>query len=286
METALVLAEGVAQVEIVPAKGDEGDEPELLTFSEKLARPSDGKSFEELAPRNFSFNSPYGACPACDGLGTVFEVDPELVVPDPELSVRDGALAPWASGHAKYFHRLLDSVCEEFEIDPTESFAALPAKDRKLLLHGVEGDKVSVKFRNRYGRTRTYSARYEGVIPYLKRRHAEAETDSAREAVEGYMRQVPCATCDGARLNAYALAVTVGDMNMHELSAMSIAETAETLLSIQLDDRQALIAERVLKEINAHGVSIVRVARGTEGRWDVVADPRNRRITAANQLLT
>ena len=251
METALVLAEGVAQVEIVPAKGDEGDEPELLTFSEKLARPSDGKSFEELAPRNFSFNSPYGACPACDGLGTVFEVDPELVVPDPELSVRDGALAPWASGHAKYFHRLLDSVCEEFEIDPTESFAALPAKDRKLLLHGVEGDKVSVKFRNRYGRTRTYSARYEGVIPYLKRRHAEAETDSAREAVEGYMRQVPCATCDGARLNAYALAVTVGDMNMHELSAMSIAETAETLLSIQLDDRQALIAERVLKEINA-----------------------------------
>ena len=251
METALVLAEGVAQVEIVPAKGDEGDEPELLTFSEKLARPSDGKSFEELAPRNFSFNSPYGACPACDGLGTVFEVDPELVVPDPEMSVRDGALAPWASGHAKYFHRLLDSVCEEFEIDPTESFAALPAKDRKLLLHGVEGDKVSVKFRNRYGRTRTYSARYEGVIPYLKRRHAEAETDSAREAVEGYMRQVPCATCDGARLNAYALAVTVGDMNMHELSAMSIAETAETLLSIQLDDRQALIAERVLKEINA-----------------------------------
>jgi len=251
METALVLAEGVAQVEIVPAKGDEDDEPELLTFSEKLARPSDGKSFEELAPRNFSFNSPYGACPACDGLGTVFEVDPELVVPDPELSVRDGALAPWASGHAKYFHRLLDSVCEEFEIDPTESFAALPAKDRKLLLHGVEGDKVSVKFRNRYGRTRTYSARYEGVIPYLKRRHAEAETDSAREAVEGYMRQVACATCDGARLNAYALAVTVGNMNMHELSAMSIAETAETLLGLQLDDRQMLIAERVLKEINA-----------------------------------
>ena len=251
METALVLAEGVAQVEIVPAKGDEDDEPELLTFSEKLARPSDGKSFEELAPRNFSFNSPYGACPACDGLGTVFEVDPELVVPDPELSVRDGALAPWASGHAKYFHRLLDSVCDEFEIDPTAPFVSLPAKDRKLLLHGVEGDKVSVKFRNRYGRTRTYSARYEGVIPYLKRRHAEAETDSAREAVEGYMRQVPCATCDGARLNAYALAVTVGGMNMHELSAMSIAETAETLLTLQLDDRQALIAERVLKEINA-----------------------------------
>ncbi|MFM7069218.1 MAG: excinuclease ABC subunit UvrA, partial [Actinomycetes bacterium] len=251
METALLLAEGVAQVEILPAADATGGESELLTFSEKLARPSDGKSFEELAPRNFSFNSPYGACPSCDGLGTVFEVDPELVVPDPDLSVSDGALAPWASGHAKYFHRLLDSVCDEFEIDATAAFGSLPAKDQQLLLHGVEGDKVSVKFRNRYGRTRTYSARYEGVIPYLKRRHAEAETDSAREAVEGYMRQVPCSTCDGARLNAYALAVTVGGRNMHELSAMSIADTAETLLTLKLDDRQALIAERVLKEINA-----------------------------------
>ena len=252
MEAALVLAEGVAQVEIVPGKDDPDAEPELLTFSEKLARPSDGKSFEELAPRNFSFNSPYGACPSCDGLGSVFEVDPELVVPDAELSVRDGALAPWASGHAKYFHRLLDSVCEEFDIDATAPFGTLPKDQRELLLHGVgDGERVAVKFRNRYGRTRTYTARYEGVIPYLQRRHAEAETDSAREAVEGYMRQVPCATCDGARLNAYALAVTVGGFNMHQLSAMSISETADTLSVLELDERQSMIAERVLKEINA-----------------------------------
>ena len=194
METALRLAEGVAQIELMPAKdAPEGTESELLTFSEKLARPSDGKSFEELAPRNFSFNTPYGACPACDGLGTIFEVDPELVVPDDELSVSEGALAPWASGHAKYFHRLLESVCEEFGIDDSVPFAKLSKKDRKLLLFGIgDTERIPVKFKNRYGRTRNYSAKYEGVIPYLKRRHAEAESDSARDAIEGYMRLVPC----------------------------------------------------------------------------------------------
>ncbi|MFZ4518972.1 MAG: excinuclease ABC subunit UvrA [Microthrixaceae bacterium] len=250
METALELAEGVAQIEIVPAKGDEA-EPELLTFSEKLARPSDGKSFEELAPRNFSFNSPYGACSACDGLGTVFEVDPELVVPDPELSVAGGAISPWASGHAKYFHRLLESVCAEFDIDGSVPWQDLPKKHQKLLLNGIgDGQRIDVKFRNRYGRTRTYTARYEGVLPYLKRRHAEAESDSAREAVEGYMRQVPCPTCDGARLNPYALAVTVDDLNIHQLCSLSINEAADRLVDLHLDDRQRMIAERVLKEIN------------------------------------
>ncbi len=252
METALQLAEGVAQIELVPAKdAPAGAEAELLTFSEKLSRPSDGKSFEELAPRNFSFNSPYGACSACDGLGTIFEVDPELVVPDPELSVSEGALAPWASGHAKYFHRLLDTVCAEFDIDPEASFESLPKKHQKLLLHGIaDGERVDVKFRNRYGRTRTYSAKYEGVIPYLKRRHGEAESDSARDAIEGYMRLVPCGTCDGARLNPLALAVTIDELNIDELCSMSIQEAAERLADLHMDDRQALIAERILKEIN------------------------------------
>ncbi len=257
METALELAEGMAQIEIVPGRGaDKADapadaEPELLTFSEKLARPSDGKSFEELAPRNFSFNSPYGACPACDGLGTVFEVDPELVVPDPEQSVAGGAIAPWASGHAKYFHRLLESVTSEYGIDDKLAWQDLPKKDQKLLLYGIgDAKRVDVKFRNRYGRTRTYTAKYEGVIPYLKRRHSEAESDSAREAVEGYMRQVPCPTCGGARLNPYALAVTVDDLNMHQLCSLSISESRDRLATLHLDDRQAMIAERILKEIN------------------------------------
>ncbi|UDY36756.1 excinuclease ABC subunit UvrA [Dermatobacter hominis] len=252
METALELAEGMAQIEIVPGRDAPADaEPELLTFSEKLARPSDGKSFEELAPRNFSFNSPYGACPACDGLGTVFEVDPELVVPDPEQSVAGGAIAPWSSGHAKYFHRLLESVTSEYGIDDKVAWEDLPKKDQKLLLYGIgEAKRVDVKFRNRYGRTRTYTAKYEGVIPYLQRRHSEAESDSAREAVEGYMRQVPCPTCGGARLNPYALAVTVDDLNMHQLCSLSIAESRDRLASLRLDDRQAMIAERIMKEIN------------------------------------
>jgi excinuclease ABC subunit A len=251
METALQLAEGVAQIEIVPAKDAEGVEPELLTFSEKLSRPSDGKSFEELAPRNFSFNSPYGACTVCDGLGTLFEVDPELVVPDPELSVSGGAIAPWASGHAKYFHRLLESVCEEYGIDDDVAFEDLPKKQQKLLLYGIgEAKRIDVRFRNRYGRTRSYSAKYEGVIPYLQRRHSEAESDSARDAIEGYMRLVPCATCGGARLNPLALAVTVDELNIDQLCSMSILEATERLLELHLDDRQAMIAERILKEIN------------------------------------
>jgi excinuclease ABC subunit A len=252
METALTLAEGVAQIELLAAKDAGPDaESETLTFSEKLARPSDGKSFEELAPRNFSFNTPYGACTACDGLGTLFEVDPELVVPDPEVSVADGALAPWASGHAKYFHRLLESVCEEYEIEINTPFEKLPKQQQTLLLFGVEGStRVAVKFKNRYGRTRSYSAKYEGVIPYLKRRHSEAETDSSRDAIEGYMRLVPCATCDGARLNPYALAVTVDGLNMHQLCSLSIAEATDKLLHLHLDERQTLIAERILKEIN------------------------------------
>ena len=252
METALRLAEGVAQIELMPAKdAPEGTESELLTFSEKLARPSDGKSFDELAPRNFSFNTPYGACQACDGLGTIFEVDPELVVPDDELSVAEGALAPWASGHAKYFHRLLESVCEEFDIDDSLPFAKLSKKERKLLLYGIGGnERIAVKFKNRYGRTRNYSAKYEGVIPYLKRRHAEAESDSARDAIEGYMRLVPCATCGGARLNPLALAVTIDDLNVFELCSLSIAEATARLRDLTLDDRQAVIAESILKEIN------------------------------------
>jgi len=247
METALTLAEGVAQVEIVEKDGTVLD---TLIFSEKLARPSDGKSFEELAPRNFSFNSPYGSCSTCQGLGTIFEVDPELVVPNPDLSVAEGAIAPWAGGHAKYFHRLLESTCEQYEIDHDAPWFELPAKQRKLLLHGATGDNVAVKFRNRYGRTRTYTAKYEGVVPYLRRRHSEAESDSAREYIEGYMREVPCAACDGARLNPYSLAVTVAGRNIYEFCSLPIGEASELVRDLELDERSAQIAERVLKEID------------------------------------
>ena len=249
METALGLAGGIAEIQIVPRSDDE--EPELLTFSEHLACPACGTSYPELAPRNFSFNSPYGACETCDGLGTRFEVDPELVVPDPDLSVADGAIAPWAGGRSQYFTRLLEAVCDETGIDGTVPWSKLSAADQKRLLQGTGVGKVQVRFRNRYGRVRSYQARYEGVIPYLQRRHSESESDSAREQIEGYMREVPCPACGGARLKPFSLGVTVGGLTIDELGGRSIREAAASLGDLVLDEREHLIADRVLREINA-----------------------------------
>ncbi|MEM9520912.1 MAG: excinuclease ABC subunit UvrA [Actinomycetota bacterium] len=250
IETALSLTGGIAELQIVPREGD--GEGETLVFSQHLSRPSDGKSFDELAPRNFSFNSPYGACTHCDGLGTVFEVDERLVIPDQEQTIAGGAIQPWAGGRSRYFSRLVESVCDVYEIPQDVAWEKLSKKHRDLLLHGkgVKG-RIQVRYKNRYGRTRTYQARYEGVIPYLRRRHDEAESDATREQIEGYMRQVPCATCGGARLNSLSLAVTIDGHNIHDLCSMSIADAAKTLADLQLNDRDTIIAEQVLKEINA-----------------------------------
>ncbi len=248
IETALNLTGGVAELQIVPKAG----ESETVVFSQHLSRPSDGKSFDELAPRNFSFNSPYGACSHCDGLGTVFEVDARLVIPDQEQTIANGAIQPWAGGRSRYFSRLVESICEEYDIPDDRPWEELTAKHRDLLLHGkgVKG-RVEVRYKNRYGRTRTYQARYEGVIPYLMRRHTEAESDATREQIEGYMRQVPCQVCAGARLNPLSLAVTIDVHSISDLCSMSIAEAAKTLGELELNDRDAIIAEQVLKEINA-----------------------------------
>ncbi len=262
LETALKLADGVAEVEIVPRSGGAaapeveptGDAPvegETLTFSQHLACPNGHGSFEELAPRNFSFNSPYGACETCDGLGTRYEVDPEMVVPDPTLSLEDGAISPWSSGHSRYFQRLVVAVADELGIDLGTPFEKLSAKHRQAVLFGKGVDKVWVRFKNRYGRERTYHANYEGVIPYLQRRHTEAESDSAREQVEGYMREVPCNACGGARLRPLTLAVTVDGYSIADICNLSIGESATTLAALDLSERDRIIAERVVKEINA-----------------------------------
>ncbi|MDW3218201.1 MAG: excinuclease ABC subunit UvrA [Acidimicrobiales bacterium] len=250
IETALTLTGGVAEMQIVPKEGD-GD-PETIVFSQHLSRPSDGKSFEELAPRNFSFNSPYGACTHCDGLGTVFEVDPQLVVPDPDATVEGGAISPWAGGRSRYFSRLVESICDEYDIPMDKPWEKLTKKQRDLLLYakGVKG-RLQVRYKNRYGRTRTYQAKYEGVVPYLMRRHTESESDAAREAIEGYMRLVHCTECGGSRLNPLSMAVTIDGHTIHDLCSMSIAEAAKTLGEMQLNDRDTIIAEQVLKEINA-----------------------------------
>ncbi|HRW37186.1 MAG TPA: excinuclease ABC subunit UvrA [Aquihabitans sp.] len=249
LETALRLAEGVAEIELVPTDGE--GEPERMTFSQHLACPVDGKSYDELSPRNFSFNSPYGACERCDGLGTQFEVDPDLVVPDPDASLAEGAIQPWASGHMQYHQRLLESVCEEHSIPFDAPWHTLTAKQQKLVLHGTGAGKTVVRYRNRYGRVRSYTASYEGAVSWIQRRHTEVESDSQREAFEGYMREVDCPACKGARLKPFTLAVTIDGRSINEFSTISIREAAEAFAAIELTERDKLIAERVLKEINA-----------------------------------
>ena len=250
LETALKLADGVAEVEIVRREGEAASDDDLLTFSEHLVCPVDGRSFEEPAPRNFSFNSPYGACPTCDGLGTTFEIDPELVIPDADQSLNDGAIAPWRTAHTQYFTRMLDSVAEAHGIDMDAPWGTLTAKQQKVILHGTGGN-LTVKYKNRYGRQRQYTTTYEGVIPWIKRRHEGAESDWSREQYEGYMREVPCTVCGGARLKPETLAVTINDRNIAEVCDLSIGEAAKFLATLELTERERMIAERVTKEINA-----------------------------------
>ena len=243
LETALRLAEGTAAIEIVP----QGD---VVTFSQHLACPKCGESYEELAPRNFSFNSPFGACDSCLGLGTRFEVDPDLVVPDPSLALSDGAIAPWRSAHTQYFVRMLQSLASEHGIDMDRPWSKLAEKHRSLVLNGA-GEAVLVKYRNRYGRDRQYTTSYEGVVAWIKRRHETAESDGTREQFESYMREVPCRKCKGARLKPASLAVTVGGRNISEVCDLPIGESAAFLRGLELGDRDRMIAERVTKEINA-----------------------------------
>ncbi len=243
LETALRLANGVAEIEVV-------DVGEPITFSQNLACPKCGTSYEELAPRNFSFNSPFGACDNCLGLGTKYEVDIELVVPDQNLSINEGAIAPWRSAHTQYFTRMLEAVADRFEIDLDKKWSKLSPKSQKIVMNGVD-DNMMVKYRNRYGRTREYSTSYEGVIPWIKRRHESAESDNAREQFESYMRQVPCPFCKGARLKPESLAVLVEGKHISEICELSIRESAEFLGGLKLSDRDSIIAERITKEINA-----------------------------------
>ena len=227
------LADGVAEVHLVPKEGADLEE-ETLTFSQHLACPVCGLSFDELAPRNFSFNSPYGACERCDGLGTRYEVDPELVVPNQDLSVAQGAIQPWSKGHTQYFSRLLESACEEYGIDPDKPWRKLTKKQQKLLLYGTGAGRVHVRYKNRYGRQRSYHAQYEGIVPYLQRRHVDSESDSQREQIEGYMREVPCPDCGGARLKPLSLGVTIDGYAISDVSNMSIGEAAKVLDGLSL----------------------------------------------------
>jgi excinuclease ABC subunit A len=251
LETALKLAEGVAEVELVARDGASDQEPEILTFSQHLACPVCGESFEELAPRNFSFNSPYGACVECDGLGTKFEVDPELVVPDVDLSLSEGAIAPWAGARSQYFVKVIESFAAENGIKIEAPWRKLTKAQQNLMLYGGKEKAVTVKYKNRYGRQRTFSTKYEGIVPFLQRRHADAESDWSREQIEGYMAEIYCPECDGARLKPLSLGVKINEQNISEVCELSIGEAAKFLGDLELTERERMIAERVTKEVSA-----------------------------------
>jgi len=245
IETALALTGGTAEVSVM----GEGVEEEAITFSQHLACTHCGLSFEEPAPRSFSFNSPYGACPTCAGLGTRYEVDPELVAPDRSLSLADGALAPWAGARSEYFTGLVNGVANLGGFSVDTAWGKLRAKDKKLVLYGSGTKQVHVQYRNRFGRSRSYLSHYEGIVPWLQRRHTESESDWSREQVEQFMREVACPDCGGARLKPESLAVTVGGMNIYELASLSITQTVEAIARLDLTERDHMIADRVLKEI-------------------------------------
>lgn len=249
IETALGLAGGIVILDFVDLPED--DEHRERKFSEHLACPNDHPlGIEDLEPRVFSFNSPYGACQECTGLGTKKEVDPELVVPDPEKTLAQGAIAPWANGQTMdYFIRLLEALGNEQGFKMTTPWQKLSAKAQKTILHGAE-DQVHVRYRNKYGRERSYYSGFEGVVPWLERRHSDTESEWSRDKYEGYMREVPCAACGGSRLKPEVLAVTLGGHSIAELCSLSIGDAATMLAQLELNDRQRMIAERVLKEIN------------------------------------
>jgi excinuclease ABC subunit A len=252
IETALELTGGTAEVLVVNGgENADGESDEAITFSQHLACTHCGISFEEPAPRNFSFNSPYGACPLCAGLGTRYEVDPELVVPDDSLSLAEGALAPWAGARSEYFTGLQEGVAESGGFSVDTPWKKLKAKDKKLILYGTGSRAVRVTYKNRFNRTRSYDAHFEGIIPWLQRRHGEAESDWSREQIEQYMREVDCPQCHGARLKPESLAVTVDGRNIYELCSLSIAAAVDAMASLELTDREHLIADRVMKEIRA-----------------------------------
>ncbi len=248
VETALRLGHGNVTLDFVDRPPD--DPKRELTMSEHLACMRDGLSFEELEPRSFSFNSPFGACPSCSGLGVTRAVDEELVIPDTAASLNEGAIAPWSRGTvSEYFKRLLEALSEEIGIDMDTPWSKLSPKYRKAILYGTDSE-LHVKFKNRYGRQRSYYTTYEGVVNFIERRHAEADTDSSRERFEGFMREVPCVACQGSRLKPLTLAVTVAEHSIAQIAVLPISGARDLLASLTLSKRDETIAARVLKEVN------------------------------------
>ncbi len=280
VETALALTKGTVSVLFL------GDN-EVVRYSEKLACAECGISFSELAPRDFSFNSPYGACSVCTGLGTRYEVDPDLVVPDPSRSLADGALAPWSGQRFKYFERLIAGIAEAGGFSVDTPWNKLRAKDRKLVLFGVDKKSVPVRYRTRYGKVRTYDTTYNGIVEWLERKRSEADGDWSREQAEQYMREVECTACRGQRLKPEVLAVRVASHSIADVSAMTIDESLAFFSSLHLSNRDETIAHQVIKEINERltflmdvGLDYLTLSRGSA----TLSGGEAQRIRLASQI--
>jgi excinuclease ABC subunit A len=244
VETAAQLADGLVAIDVV----DE-DNPRSMLFSEKFACPDHGVSLPELQPRIFSFNSPHGACPRCTGLGAQQEIDPDLLVPDPSVSIEDGALVPWAVGNSGFYESVIQAIADRYEIPLDEPWENLSDEEQDLFLYGTEGERIYVSYRNRMGRRRSYMLAFEGIVPSLERRYRETDSSTQRERIEEYMSFRPCPVCKGARLKPEVLAVTVGSKNIHEFTQMSVTQALQFLDQLGLTETELLIGARIVKEI-------------------------------------
>jgi len=242
LETAVKLSGGLVVIELI----DKGEE---ITYSQNYACPECGISLEELTPRMFSFNSPYGACPVCSGLGSNMEIDPDLVIPDYRKSIDDGAIVPWSKGTSTYYPQLLAAVAAHLGFTTDTPLEALTKEQVEALLYGVKGAKVSFRYENPWGRVRTHETRFEGVVQNLTRRHREAKSDSARMEIEEYMSSRPCPECGGARLKPEALAVTVGDKSISAVTSLSVTDLLGFFAGLKLTEREETIARQIRKEI-------------------------------------
>ena len=259
IETAVSLADGLVEIEMVESatadsiggstRAEAAGAAKTLTFSEKFACPVHGPSLVELEPRIFSFNAPHGACPRCTGLGSQMEIDPDLVVPDPTLSIGEGAIAPWAVSASSYYDQLTQAIAERFEVDLDTPWQDLPADSREFFLYGTNGERIQVSYRNRFGRRRSYATQFEGIVPSLERRYRETDSDYSREKIEEYMTLRPCPDCKGARLKPESRAVLVSGMAIHEFTHMPARRALAWIDALELSDHDRRIARLVLREI-------------------------------------
>ena len=251
IETAVTLADGLVEIELVDEPNPAVSSPaaRVLTFSEKFACPVHGPSLVELEPRIFSFNAPHGACPRCTGLGSQMEIDPELVVPDPTLSIGEGAIAPWAASASNYYDQLTQAIAERYDVDLDTPWEDLPADAQEFFLYGTNGERIQVSYRNRFGRRRSYATQFEGIVPSLERRYRETDSDYSREKIEEYMTLRPCPDCKGARLRPESRAVLVGGTAIHEFTALPARRALEWIRDQEFSEHDRRIARLVLREI-------------------------------------